>query len=255
MLLRPPSLECRTSPSVFWHRAIDSVRPGKNAALQINSSCKTFFLQKLLGLEAAHAALAVDDDLAIGVQFLETARQLRQGNQRAARKAANAVLLWVAHVEDKQVLATIQTAFELIDRGFGEVGRRRRGRRLLAAHAAELFVVNELGDGGLIAAHRALRVAANLEFLEGHLQCIVQQQPAYEGRAVAEQEFDRLGRLDAPNQSGENAQYSAFGTTRHLARRRRLGIKAAIAWPLGWMEYRCLAVETKNAAIDVRLLE
>src|SRR6266404_1455387 len=101
MLLRPLSLECRTSPSVFRHRAIDPIRPRKNAALQVNSSCKAFFLQKLLGLEAAHAALAVDNDLAIGVQFLEAPRQFRQRNQRAAGKAANAVLLRVAHVEDE----------------------------------------------------------------------------------------------------------------------------------------------------------
>src|SRR5262245_48154172 len=130
-----------------------------------------------------------------------------------------------------------------------------RGGRLLASNAAELLVIDERLDGRVVAAHRAARVAANLEFLELHLESVIEHEPADERRAFAQDNLDRLGRLDAADEAGEYAQDASFSAARHFARRRRLGIQAAIAWSRGRREYRRLAIEAKDAAVDVRLLE
>src|SRR6266542_3256910 len=66
-------------------------------------------------------------------------------------------------------------------------GRRDPVLRLLR-HAAgrdptEQVVVDELGHGGLVAAHRAGRVALDLHGLEVHLQRVEDQEAAHEGLA------------------------------------------------------------------------
>src|SRR5215210_2936986 len=52
-------------------------------------------------------------------------------------------------------------------------------------HAAELLVIDELGDRRFLSAHGAVGVPADPHFLEVHVQCVVQQQPSLEGLALA----------------------------------------------------------------------
>ena len=94
----------------------------------------------------------------------------------------------------------------------------------MTADATELVVVDQLGDRRVVAAHRALRIAADLEFLERHLESVVEQQPADERGAFAEDQLDRLRRLDAADQTRQNAEHSPLRTARHFAGRRRLRI-------------------------------
>ena len=75
------------------------------------------------------------------------------------------------------------------------------------------------------------------------------------GSPIAEDQLDRLGRLDAADEPGQDAEHAALGATRHLARRWRLGIEAAVARPAGRVEHRRLAVEAEDAAVDVRLAQ
>src|SRR5262249_35789253 len=99
----------------------------------------------------------MDDDLAGAVQLAEALRQLRQRDNGTAGDATNLDLLWVAHVEDKHVLAPIESLLQFL---YGDVAARRDGRRcFLAAHAAELFVVDQFRDGWMVAADGALRIA------------------------------------------------------------------------------------------------
>src|SRR5262249_20905675 len=185
---------------------------------------KTLLPQELDRLGAAHAALAVDDHLLVWVQLAEALRELRQRHQHAAWNAANLVFLRIADIEDKHLLAAVEAAFQFLYRGFPRAIRRRGSRRLLAADAAELVVVDQLGDRRLVAAHRALWIAADFEFLEGHLQGVVKQQPANERGAFAKNQLHRLRRLDAADQARQNAQHSALRAARHFAGRRRLRI-------------------------------
>jgi hypothetical protein len=55
--------------------------------------------------------------------------------------------------------------------------------------AAELLVIDQLGNGGVLAAQRALGIAAQAEFAEFHFEGVEEQQPANEGTAFAEGEL------------------------------------------------------------------
>ena len=82
------------------------------------------------------------------------------------------------------------------------------------------------------------------------------QQPADERSAFAERELQNFRRLDAADDAGQHAEHAAFRATRHHARRRRFGIKAAITRPAQMRrKHAGLAFETENRAIDIRLFE
>src|SRR5579871_836729 len=70
-------------------------------------------------------------------------------------------------------------------------------QRRLARQAAELHVVDQLRDRRVVAADRALRVAAQLHLAELHRQRVEQQQPPGQGLAQPQNQLDRLDRLDA----------------------------------------------------------
>ena len=75
-----------------------------------------------------------------------------------------------------------------------------------------MLVVDVLGDAGVVAADRAILVAAELERAELHLKRIVLEEAADEGVAALEDDFDRLGRLertDRTRQDAENARLCA----------------------------------------------
>ncbi len=68
-------------------------------------------------------------------------------------------------------------------------------------------------------------------------------------------ELDRLHRLERAHDAGENAQDAAFGAGRHQARRRWLGIEAAVARPAGIMEDGGLPFKAKDRAVNIRLIQ
>src|SRR5213083_2013789 len=57
--------------------------------------------------------------------------------------------------------------------------------------AAELLVVDQLGDRRLLTAHGAVGVPADLHLLELHRERVVEQQPSLERLALAGQQLDR----------------------------------------------------------------
>ena len=75
---------------------------------------------------------------------------------------------------------------------------------------AECLVVDQLGDAGVVAAHRAGWVAADFEGAETHAQGVVHQQFADEGFALTEDQFDGFSGLDQANGAGQYAQHTCF---------------------------------------------
>src|SRR5208283_3304305 len=218
----------KTGPtSILRHTWIDPVRPRQDPALQVLELTEALGLKELHRLGAAHPALAMNDDLAVGVQRAEALGQLRQGQQGAAGNAANLELGRIAHIENEQGLAAVQPAFQLLHRGLPGVRGYRRSCRFLATDAAELLIIDQLGDGRLVAADRASRIAADLELTEAHLQRIIKHQPADQRLALAEDQLDRFSRLDAADETRKDAQHPTLSTARHFPRRRRLRIEAA----------------------------
>ena len=62
----------------------------------------------------------------------------------------------------------------------------------MLGHTAELFVVDELGDGRMVAADRAFGIAPQLQFAELHSQRVVQHQ-ATDERLVLLRPMERRG--------------------------------------------------------------
>ena len=121
--------------------------------------------------------------------------------------------------------------------------------------AAEVLVVNELGDSRVLAAEGALGIAPQLEFAELHVERVEQEQAVEERGAFAEDELQNLGGLDEADHAGQHAQHAALGAARDGAGRRGLRIEAAIARPPQVRrEDAGLAFEAKDGAVHVRLL-
>ena len=95
--------------------------------------------------------------------------------------------------------------------------------------AAELVVVDELGDRRVGAADGAVGIFAQLQGAEAHAESIDQQQAADQRLADAENQLDGLGRLDDADEAGQNTKHAAFGAGGNKARRWRLRVEAAIA--------------------------
>ena len=86
--------------------------------------------------------------------------------------------------------------------------------RFAVIHRAEGLIVNELGDGGMVSAHRAGWIATNFEGVEVHLQGIIHQQAADERSTLAENQFYNFSGLDQANRAGQNTQHTRFVSRR-----------------------------------------
>ena len=68
-------------------------------------------------------------------------------------------------------------------------------------------------------------------------------------------QLDGLVGLERSDRAGHDAEHAAFGTRRHHAGGRRLGIEAAVARTMLGPEDTCLPVEPIDRSPDVRLAE
>src|SRR6266436_3857961 len=164
---------------------------------------------------------------------------------------ADLKLVRFAHIQNEKIVAAIQARFQLSRRDL----RHRDVRRgsFLAAHAAEFVVVDELVDGGMLSAHRAVGILAQFQLAEFHGQSVKQQQAASEAIAAAEDQLDGLHGLNGPDDSGQHAQNAALRARWHEPGWRRLRIQAAIARTIGHAEHGHFSFEAKNRAVHIGL--
>src|SRR5204863_7839339 len=100
-----------------------------------------------------------------------------------------------------------------------------------ATDAAEFEVVDEFGDGRVLAADGAVGVARDFVFAESHVHRVEAQQPAHARFAFADDEFDGFVGLDVADDAADDAKHAAFGATRDEPGRRRFGIPAPVTRP------------------------
>ena len=170
-----------------------------------------------------------------------------------ALKIADLILVGLAHVENEEIVSTIESGFQIAWRNLRHL--HRRAGSFFAANAAKFVVIDEFVNRAMRAAHGAVRVLAQLELAESHSQCVKQEQATNEIVPTAENELDCFHRLDRANDSGQNAEHSAFRAGRHESRWRRFGIEAAVARPVGHAENADLPFEPENRAVHVGLTE
>src|SRR5579859_5781265 len=138
-MARASSLCTATYSSISRHRRVDPLGPRQDAALEVLDFLEAGVAQKLRRFQAAHAALAMNDQLSLLGQLAGTLRQFRQRDQLAARDLADLVFLRIAHVEDEDLLLAIEALLQLINGDVRIVVGAHGGCGLLAADAAELF--------------------------------------------------------------------------------------------------------------------
>jgi hypothetical protein len=163
------------------------------------------------------------------------------------------ILVRLAHVENRQPVAAVEAFLELDGTDVSGVVHRCWLR--CGINPAKLVVVDELGDGRVRTAYRAVGILPELQLAELHSERVEDEESADERLAGADDELDRLGRLDAPDHAREHAEHASFGAAGNEARRRRLGIQAPIARAFLGREHGRLPLEPENAAIDIRLVE
>src|SRR5579862_2483451 len=184
------------------------------------------FAQEVHRLRGAFAAAAVCHNLARRIELMHAARQFTQW-QQVPLDVTNLVFVGLAHVENIKIIATIEPRFELPGSYLGNLEIRRG--RFLTAHAEKFVVINELVDGAILTAHRAIRILAQLEFTELHAQRIKKEQAADQAVARAQNQLDGFHGLNGSDDARQHAEHAAFCARRHQAWRRRFGIQATVA--------------------------
>src|SRR5919204_1461906 len=137
------------------------------------------------------------------------------------------------------------------------VGRSRHFRLCMlrapiGGRRAEALVVDVLRDRRMLAADRALRIAAEAHLAEAALQRVVQKIPSDERIADPEKELDRLGGLHGADDSRQNAEHAGLGARRRQLRWRRLREEAAVARTLERLEHGDLTLEAEDRSMHHR---
>src|SRR5262249_6475928 len=112
----------------------------------------------------------------------------------------------------------------------------------------------QLGNSRIRPAQRAVRVTPDADFAEPHGERVVHQQASDQGLPLADDEFNRFGRLDHTNNPGQNSQDTGFTSRRHHTRRGWCEEQAAVARAGMWREDTRLTFKLKNTAVHHRLV-
>src|SRR5713226_7265410 len=154
-----------------------------------------------------------------------------------------------AYVDDLNIIATVESLFQFSSRDFFHLVFGCGW--WLRCDSAELFVIDQLFDGRIVAAHRAIGILAQLQLAKAHSPRVEQQQTINHDVGRAEDDLNRFVGLNGADDSRQHAQHAALGARRHQPRRRRFGIQAAVARAAFGPENARLSFETKDGTVDV----
>src|SRR3984957_3102970 len=242
----------RLTSSIFRNSRINLVRPREDSALQVQDFAEAGFAQEIDGFSRALTATAVSHDFTRSVELVHAPRQFTERNQFPVQ-IADLIFVRFAHVENEKIVALVETRLQFLrcDLWNAQV----RSLRFFAANSAELVVIDELVDRAMLAAHRAIRILAQLQFAELHSERIEQKQATNETVAFSKNQLDRFHRLNRSDDSWQDTENTAFRARRNESRRRRFGIKAAVARPVGHAEHGDLSLEAEDRSVHVGLAE
>src|SRR6266571_5780049 len=133
--------------------------------------------------------------------------------------------------------------------GWGAHFRRLVLSTPVGGRGAEPLIVDVFGDRRMLAADRALRIAAQTDLAEAALERVVKKVSADEGLADPEKQLDRLRRLQSADDARQHAENSCFRARRRELGRRWLGEEAPVARTVEWLEDRDLALKTKDRSM------
>src|SRR6185369_8551657 len=126
-------------------------------------------------------------------------------------------------------------------------------RPLQIAYGQGIQFVQSLGDRGVVTTDRTGYLPLERYFAELHPQCAVGQQAVGQQITFAQQEFDRFGRLDGTDDTGQHANDAGLRTGGNGIFRRRFGEYTSVAGRFMRFDRDGLAIELQDAAMGVRL--
>ncbi len=183
--------------------------------------------------------------------------QIAERDELRAGDSGDVPLELLAHVNQGDLLAGRELCLKFLDGDLGDGGLDFQlffGGSCLR-DAAEGVVVDELCDGGIVAADGALGITARLELAEAHLQRIKGHESADEWITDSDDQLNRLDCLHHADDTGEHPEDTSFGAARDHAWRRWLGIETAVAGTAEMRgEDRTLSVKAEDGAVDIGLL-
>src|SRR5207248_7316259 len=100
--------------------------------------------------------------------------------------------------------------------------RHRRYRLIVPPRSAKLFVINRRKDGRIFTANRTLGIASEVKFPEFHSQRVEVEKTFDERLTDADDQLDRLNRLQHPDNARQDAEHSRLRAVWYCVRRRRL---------------------------------
>src|SRR5690606_3750961 len=121
--------------------------PRVNPTRQIDQVVVACLAQRRDQVRAAHAGVTEHYDRLIARDLLPAGVDLAHGDIPRAVQAADLKLEWLAHVQQDERLARVQPRFDLVRRLFGGYG--------IAGYPAEGVVINQRGDGRVVATRQA----------------------------------------------------------------------------------------------------
>src|SRR5713101_6053786 len=158
--------ECK---SVLWNGRINLVGPREDAAFQVENFAESGLAQEVHGLSGTLPAAAMRHDFPRRIKFVDAPRQLPEWKQMPL-EIADLVFVGLAHIENEQIISTIEPGFEFAWSDFRHL--HGRAGSFFAAHAAEFVIIDQLRDRRMRAAHRAVRVLPELELAELHPESV-----------------------------------------------------------------------------------
>ncbi len=206
--------------------------------------------QALHRIRRAPPRAAEDHDRAGPGQLIDPLRQLSLRDCERPVQVRDGELLGFPDVDQQRRVVACELRLQLLRRDLGDAIGRRGAR-----DAAERGVIDEPVLGRLWRAEHALRVLVQLQLPERHRARVVEEEPADERLADADNELDRLGRLEGPDDPGEHAEDAGLRARRDELGRRRLGVQAPVARTGACVKDAHLALEPVDRAVDVRLAE
>ena len=200
---------------------------------------------------AAAAAVALQDERTRPRQLVHVGLKFAQRDQTRALDARDLVFVRLAHVDERQRFLPIHFRLQL-SHGNRRHALRRGEPIVLRWAGAKLFIIDRLENGRGITADRACRIAAQIELAEFHLQRVEVEKATGQGFACAEDQLQRLRRLDESDDSRQNAQHPGFRAARRGAWRWWFRKKAAVTGSTQMRrEHAGLSFEAENGAVDI----
>src|SRR5262249_29132308 len=126
-----------------------------------------------------------------------------------SRNACDLKLVWLAYVDDLNLLATQTLRVEFSGRNLLKL--RVWLWRLMCCHTAKLLVIDQLFNRRLFTANRTLRILSQFELAELHSPGVKQQQTIDQQVLSPKNDLDCLVGLDRPHDTWQHTKHTTLG--------------------------------------------